>query len=873
MSSISVDTEFIAVGCNRMPQVAAWSIDGIFAFGAHNTVAISYPQDPTCRGVLETLIGHQDRVSCVAFLQRGSELEQKSVALVSGSVDKTLRVWRHVEGNGWVCSAILQGHLGTVTTIGVLRARSLLVEKDLIVSGSADGTIRVWERELVDKFKDKVECVQVIEVGVKYPLALALSYLPNSTIPVLAVGSTEKKIGVYIQKNGCFQQTLTLQGHENWVRSLSFAVCTSPDVPLETSSEHSRLQENDLLLASASQDKYIRLWRFTSKGFVKIDESKSRSDFNTTTLESEGNLTQSMLEALEESILLGDTTQLSTKAHIIEVEAQNNEKHRYSVIFEALLMGHDDWVYSIDWQKPTMLTDSDGNSKYHQPMVLLSASSDRSMMLWKPDPETGIWINQVRVGEVGGAALGFYGGLFGPNGSWIIGHSYHGAFHLWQNVGGEKDSRLWAPQVVSSGHFDSVQNLAWDPRGQFLISVSHDQTSRLFSPWIRTLSDNATPLKTWHEIARPQVHGYDLQCLTFINSWRYVSGADEKVMRVFDAPRTFVENLANLTGSIEPLDILNSRPVGASLPPLGLSNKAIFEGDIEEIKDAKDEFHSRQLYTHASATPTSLVERMVRPPFEEHLMQHTLWPEIDKLYGHGFEIFAMDSTHDEKLVASSCKAATPEHAVIRLFDAATWKELPNPLKSHSLTVTKVRFSHDDRWLLSTSRDRFWTLFERDMEENAPTPYKLAFKEKAHARIIWDCAWSHDDTFFITGSRDKTAKVWCKNIDSNDWKAVATLRMQHAVTAVSVAPCLVRKNYVLALGLENGEVHIFESKEQDLSAWTSLTNENDTKLFHSATVNSLAWKPVSDEQLGSVKTLLLASGGSDHAVRLMKLVVS
>ncbi len=38
---------------------------------------------------------------------------------------------------------------------------------------------------------------------------------------------------------------------------------------------------------------------------------------------------------------------------------------------------------------------------------------------------------QVRVGEVGGHTLGLFGGLFGPRGRSILGHGYYGAFHRW----------------------------------------------------------------------------------------------------------------------------------------------------------------------------------------------------------------------------------------------------------------------------------------------------------------------------------------------------------------------------------------------------------------------------------------------------------
>lgn len=54
---------------------------------------------------------------------------------------------------------------------------------------------------------------------------------------------------------------------------------------------------------------------------------------------------------------------------------------------------------------------------------------------------------------------------------------------------------------------------------------------------------------TWHEISRPQIHGYDMQCLAMVGRFQFVSGADEKVLRVFQAPRNFVENFANISGT------------------------------------------------------------------------------------------------------------------------------------------------------------------------------------------------------------------------------------------------------------------------------------------------------------------------------------
>ena len=63
------------------------------------------------------------------------------------------------------------------------------------------------------------------------------------------------------------------------------------------------------------------------------------------------------------------------------------------------------------------------------------------------------------------------------------------------------------------------------------------------------------------------------------------------------------------------------------------------------------------------------------PPMEDHLLQNTLWPELQKLYGHGYELLALASDHAGKVVISSCKATAAEHAVLRVWDTEKWLEV------------------------------------------------------------------------------------------------------------------------------------------------------------------------------------------------------
>ena len=108
---------------------------------------------------------------------------------------------------------------------------------------------------------------------------------------------------------------------------------------------------------------------------------------------------------------------------------------------------------------------------------------DKTMMVWEQTEEADtedmdqVWMEKVRVGEVGGNTLGFLGAVWAEGGDSILGYSWGGAFHLWRER--EQAGGVWGPGVIGGGHQQGVVDLSWEREGRYLVTVSRDQTARI----------------------------------------------------------------------------------------------------------------------------------------------------------------------------------------------------------------------------------------------------------------------------------------------------------------------------------------------------------------------------------------------------------
>lgn len=231
-----------------------------------------------------------------------------------------------------------------------------------------------------------------------------------------------------------------------------------------------------------------------------------------------------------------------------DVELNDGTMCKYKVALESVLSGHDGWITGIDWHQQL-----DGT------LVLLSSSMDKTLIIWELT-EDGVWSEKIRVGDVGGNSLGFLGTKFSVDGLSIFGHGFHGGLYMWHQS--PTDCKLWTPGVIVGGHSADARDLAWDPSGTLLYTVSVDQTTRVHTEWRRESNESARTV--WHELARPQVHGYDMQAIAMLGRYSFASAADEKIVRIFHAPGNFVKNLRRIcsisySDDVEGNNILNCK--------------------------------------------------------------------------------------------------------------------------------------------------------------------------------------------------------------------------------------------------------------------------------------------------------------------------
>ncbi|KAG8723033.1 hypothetical protein FRC09_005014 [Ceratobasidium sp. 395] len=595
--------------------------------------------------------------SCLRGIWVASEVSSTAYSpdsrrIVSGSADGTAKIWDAETGD--TVLEPLTAHSGEVTSV------AFSPNGRWIISGSADKTIRLWDAETGKASGEPLQSY------VDWIFSVAFS--PNGR--QIASGSADSTVRVWDVETR--RRVLELRGHSRDIRSVAF----SPD---------------SQWIVSGSEDRSLRIWN-TQTGRSVLKPLYGHSHYVLSVVFSpDGHRIASGSE--DRTIRIWDA---KTGNQLL-----------------GPLQGHSSLIYSVAFSPDSRL--------------IVSGSRDKTVRIW--DAQSGTVASRPFDGHSGSVCSV----AFSPDGRRVASGSDDKNIRIWDIIGAGTPGM--AQGLTShNGHSGGVNSVAFSPNGQRVISGSDDNMVRVWDA--ETGAMILGPLAGHTDTVHAVAYSSDNRCIA--------SGSEDCTVSIWDS-ETGMPVLDPLRGHSDSVVSVAFSP-DCRLIASGSHDKTICIWDavtgravLQRLRGHLDRVRSIAFSPDGRRIVSSSDDKTIRT-WDAETGETVIVP----LKGHSHWVRSVAfSPSNWRIVSGS------DDQTVRIWDA----EVHNPLQGHTDSVQSVAFSPDGEWIASGSNDetvRIW---------DAGTGNAVLEPLLGHSGYVMSVAFSPDSRRIVSGSDDMTVRIW------------------------------------------------------------------------------------------------------------------